>query len=109
MPTPTDILIIEDDVAILDFMREVLQDEGYTVRSAHDREQGLREIELSPPAVMLLDVHMSGITVTDFLERLHSRGYCQIPIVIMTADMHATHYLSDHHDLTYLLKPFELD
>jgi CheY-like chemotaxis protein len=109
MPIPTDILIIEDDAAIVDFMREVLQDEGYIVRSALDRAQGPREVEPSPPAVILLDVHMPGITTTEFFERLHSSGFCKIPVVIMTADTHATDYRSIHHDVTYLLKPFDLD
>jgi DNA-binding response OmpR family regulator len=90
-------------------MREALADEGYTVRLANNREQGLSEIELSPPAVVLVDVHMPGITITDFFERLHSSGFCQIPVVIMTADTHATEYLLNHPSLTYLLKPFDLD
>jgi DNA-binding NtrC family response regulator len=109
MSTPRDILIIDDEVAIVDFMTEAFKDEGYTVRSAYDGEQGLREIEPSPPAVVLVDVHMPGITTIEFFERLHSRGFCKLPIVIMTADAHATDYLSIHHDVTYLMKPFDLD
>ena len=107
MSLPRDVLIIDDEVAIVDFMVEALQEEGYTVRSAHNGEQGLSEIAIARPAVVLLDIHMPGITATEFLDRLCPHEH--MPIVIMTADTHATDYLSTHQNLTYLLKPFDLD
>ena len=107
MSTPRDILIIDDEVTIVDFMTEALQEEGYTVRSASDGEQGLSEIAIARPAVILLDMRMPGITTTEFLDRLcpHDRA----PIVIMTADTRGAESLSIRHDLTYLMKPFDLD
>jgi len=107
MSTPRDILIIDDEVAIIDFMTEALQEEGYTVRSATNGEQGLSEIESAPPAVVLLDMHMPGIPTTEFLDRLCPHHHT--PIVIMTADTRAADALSIEHDLTYLMKPFDLD
>jgi DNA-binding response OmpR family regulator len=107
MSTPSDILIIDDEVAIVDFMIEVLKDEGYSVRSAHNGEQGLNEIAIARPAVVLLDLHMPGITTAEFLDRLCPHDHA--PIVIMTADTRAADSLSTHRDLTYLMKPFDLD
>jgi DNA-binding response OmpR family regulator len=107
MSIPRDILIIDDEVAIVDFMTEALQDEGYTVRSAHDCEQGLSEIAIASPAVVLLDMHMPGITTTEFLDRLCPLGH--VPIVIMTADTRGGDFLTIRHDLAYLPKPFDLD
>lgn len=107
MSTPRDILIIDDEVAIVDFMTEALQEEGYTVHSASNGEQGLSEIAIARPAVVLLDMHMPGITTTEFLDRLCPHGH--VPIVIMTADTRAANSLSTQHDLTYLMKPFDLD
>jgi DNA-binding response OmpR family regulator len=102
-----DILIIDDEVTIVDFMTEALQDEGYSVRSAHNGEQGLSEMENARPAVVLLDMHMPGITTTEILERLCPHNHA--PIVIMTADTKAAESLPAGHDLTYLMKPFDLD
>ena len=107
MSTPRDILIIDDEVAIVDFMTEALQEEGYTVRSTHDGEQGLSEIAIAHPAVVLLDMHMPGITTTEFLDHLCPHGH--VPIVIMTADTRAADSLATQRDLTYLMKPFGLD
>lgn len=107
MSTPRDILIIDDEVAIVDFMTEALRDEGYTVRSAFNGEQGLSEIAIAPPAVILLDMHMPGITITEFLNRLCSPDHALI--VIMTADTRAEASLATQNDLTYLMKPFDLD
>jgi len=109
MSTPRDILIIDDEVTIVDFMTEALQEEGYIVRSANHGDHGLSEIATIPPALILLDMHMPGMTTTAFLERVCSHGFLPIPIIIMTADRQATCILSAYHDLTYLLKPFDLD
>jgi two-component system, chemotaxis family, chemotaxis protein CheY len=107
MLPPRDILIIDDDVTIVDFMTEALQEEGYTIRSASNGEQGLSEMESARPAVILLDMHMPGITTTEFLDRLCPHDHASI--VIMTADTRAADSLSTQHDLTYLMKPFDLD
>jgi two-component system, chemotaxis family, chemotaxis protein CheY len=107
MSTPRDILIIDDEVTIVDFMTEALQEEGYTVRSASNGEQGLSEMESARPAVILLDMHMPGITTTEFLDRLCPHEHT--PIVIMTADTRAAGSLATQRDLTYLIKPFDLD
>jgi DNA-binding NtrC family response regulator len=107
MPTPGDILIIDDEVSIVDFMIEALKDEGYSVRSANNGERGLSEIAVARPAVVLLDMHMPGITTTEFLDRLCAHDH--LPIVIMTADKTGADSLSTQHDLIYLPKPFDLD
>ena len=107
MSTPSDILIIDDEATIVDFLMEVLQEEGYTVRSAPNGEQGLSEITLVRPRVVLLDMHMPGISTTEFLDRLCPHEH--VPIVIMTADTRAKDSLPTRHDLTYLMKPFDLD
>jgi DNA-binding NtrC family response regulator len=107
MSPSRDILIIDDEVTIVDFMTEALREEGYTVRSASNGEQGLSEIASARPAVVLLDIHMPGITTTEFLER--SCPHDPKPIVIMTADRRAADALAIQHNLTYLLKPFDLD
>jgi DNA-binding NtrC family response regulator len=109
MPATQDILIIDDEDSIVDFMTEVLKDEGYTVRSAIDGAQGLSEMVTAPPALVLLDLHMPGMTVMEFLEQVHTDGTYPMPIVIMTADQHAPAYLSDRTDMTFLFKPFDLD
>jgi len=109
MPSPRDILIIEDDSAIVDFMTEALKEDGYPVRSAQDGEQGLSEIETALPALVLLDLYMPGITASEFLERLHSNGLSDVPLIIMTADSKAPEYVSIQRDVTFLLKPFDLD
>jgi len=102
-----DILIIDDEAAIVDFMTEALQEEGYSVRAAYHGEQGLSEIAIARPTVVLLDMHMPGITTAEFLDRLCPHD--PPPVVIMTADARATDLLSGRTDLTYLLKPFDLD
>ena len=109
MSNPRDILIIEDSTDITYFMSEALQEDGYIVRSAYNSEQGLHQIELSRPALVLLNPHMPGITATEFLDRLYSTASPCVPVVIMTTNKDAANYLAIPRNATYLFKPFDLD
>jgi DNA-binding response OmpR family regulator len=109
MSNPRDILIIEDSADVMYFMSEALQEDGHIVRSAYNSEQGLHQIEFSPPALVLLNLHMPGITATEFLERLHSTASPCMPVVIMTTNKVAAHYLAIPCNGTYLVKPFDLE
>ena len=111
MQVTQDILIVDDDVAIVEFMTEALTDEGYSVRSAHDGEGALAEIATSPPALVLLDLHLQGMPGAELLERLHSKGCSTLPVVLMTADLTAAQELTAQGkaNLVFLPKPFDLD
>jgi CheY-like chemotaxis protein len=106
-----DILIVDDEVAIVEFMTEALTDEGYSVRSTHDGESALAEINRLPPALVLLDLHLEGMPGTELLERLHSKGCSALPVVLMTADLMAAQELAAQGKahLAFLAKPFDLD
>ena len=109
MSLTKDILIIDDEATIVDFMTEALTDEGYAVRAAQDAQQGLSQIEALPPALVLLDLHMPGMSTIELVEHVRSNGFSTLPLVIMTADQSAPKYLADCPDFTYLFKPFDLD
>jgi DNA-binding NtrC family response regulator len=111
MQVTPDILIVDDEVAIVEFMTEALTDEGYSVRSAYDGEGALAHIATSPPAVVLLDLHLQGIPGIELLERLHSQGCSNLPVVLMTADLKAAQELAAQGktNLAFLFKPFNLE
>ena len=104
-----DILIIEDDAAIASLMMEVLQEDGYHVRSAPNGEQGLHEIAIARPALVLLDLHMPGITAADFFAYLYAHDLSTLPVVIVTADVCGPKYISIPREIRFLFKPFDLD
>jgi len=56
----TDILIVDDEVAIREVVAAILEDEGYVPREAGDSDQALAEIERRRPGLVLLDIWLEG-------------------------------------------------
>jgi CheY-like chemotaxis protein len=50
------ILVIDHDASIRNLLREVLEDEGYSVVEAHNGYEGMQRDEAEPPAVVMSDV-----------------------------------------------------
>lgn len=52
------ILIVDDDAQVRLFLREVLEDEGYTVDEAVNGEEGARRVRASLPDLLITDIFM---------------------------------------------------
>ena len=55
-----DVLVVDDEADIRDLVSGVLEDEGYSVRSAADSSAALDAIEERRPSLVLLDVWLQG-------------------------------------------------
>ena len=85
MPAPT-ILIVEDDVAIREMLRFVLQQENFDIVEAEDAEYAQAQIDLIHPSLILLDWMLPGISGVEFARRLKRGARTRnIPIVLITA------------------------
>jgi two-component system, OmpR family, alkaline phosphatase synthesis response regulator PhoP len=109
METIHDILVVDDDSATVEFVIEVLHDEGYLCCAAYDGESALLAITTARPALVLLDLHLPGLTGLDVVAQLSRHGLSHVPVVLMTADAAAARQLPASTFPEYLLKPFELD
>jgi CheY-like chemotaxis protein len=107
MQQPGDILVVDDEANIVDFVVELLQDEGYSVRSALNGELALAAIGQQPPALILLDMFMPQMTGIMLWEHLQQLGLSEIPVVLMTASPRAMATMPGATD--YLAKPFDID
>jgi len=104
-----DILVIDNEPTIVDFIAEALTDEGYTVRTALDPQDARATIAARHPDLVLLDLHMPG-TSGDVLARdFKNDGLADVPIVMMTADAQKARELSMEGIDYCLAKPFNLD
>ena len=70
------ILIIEDDEAILKFLRRGLAYEGYQVDTALDGQSGLTLARDNPPDLVVLDLMLPGIDGLEVCRRLQGRRSC---------------------------------
>ena len=104
-----DILVVDDEADIVNLVVDLLQDEGYKVRSAFNGEMALAAIAQQPPAMILVDMYMPQMTGVMLLEHLKSNGASHIPVVLMTASPSAAEPLVNENLVDYLAKPFDID
>ncbi len=79
----TKILVIEDDEAIIRFIRRGLAYERYEVETASDGRTGLQKAQENPPDVVVLDLMLPGLDGIEVCRRL--RMVSDVPILILTA------------------------
>jgi len=108
MQTSNEILIVDDEAAIAQLLADVLQDEGYTVRIAHDGASALLEILRQRPGLVLLDIAMPVMLGSDLLVYLRRHGFNDLPIIIMTAGLSPLVYLTQGAT-EVLPKPFDVN
>src|SRR5215217_7798406 len=109
MSNAGDILIVDDDQPIVDFITEALADEGYTVRSAFSVASALDATAARIPDLIIMDLHMPGKTGDVFVRDIRRDGHTDLPVVLMTADSASARALEVEGIAFCLLKPFDLD
>jgi len=77
------VLLCDDDVGILDLLKNLLANEGYDVETSSCGREGIAAIERQRPDIMLLDVQMPGMTGFEALAEIRER-WPQLPVVMVT-------------------------
>src|ERR1700684_2980486 len=78
------ILIVDDDLTAITLMRAALQRAGFTVRTAVDGTDGLRQFRENPVDMVMLDVDMPGLSGYDVWAALRLEAGPLLPIVMVT-------------------------
>ena len=78
------ILVIDDEPAIRDTMRMILEYEGYEVQLAGSGQEGLAQAEREAPDLVFLDIKMPGLDGLEVLSRLRGTNET-LPVVIISA------------------------
>ncbi len=83
------ILVIDDEPAIRDAMRMILEYEGYECLAAASGAEGLATAERESPDLVFLDIKMPGLDGLEVLGRLRAQADAP-PVVIVSAHGTAT-------------------
>lgn len=78
------LLVIDDEVAIRDTMRMILEYDGYDVLVAGSGQEGLQLVEREHPDLVFLDVKMPGMDGLEVLGRVRQINE-SLPVVIVSA------------------------
>jgi CheY-like chemotaxis protein len=80
------VLVVDDDAAIRELLRRILEEESYSVVEAHNGRAALERMSERVPGVILLDLMMPEMDGFEFVDALRAReAWRQIPVVVVTA------------------------
>src|SRR6201989_1408885 len=81
----SDILIVDDEADICELVAGLLQDEGYSTRTARDSDSALNEIKSRRPNLLFLDIWLQGSRL-DGLQLLDSvkEQHPELPVVMIS-------------------------
>ncbi len=106
---PICVLVVDDDVTLLRFLKEYLQLEGYKVVTANRGPKGLRTFYQERPDLVVLDVMMPGMDGWEVCARV--RELSDTPIIMLTAKTSEADKLRGFKLGVddYITKPFSLE
>jgi two-component system, LuxR family, response regulator FixJ len=83
MPPEPTVFVVDDDRAMRDSLRWLLESVGLTVRTYSTAADFLREYEPAQPGCLVLDVRMPGMSGLDLQAELVRRG-AGLPTIVVT-------------------------
>lgn len=100
------ILVIDDEPQIQRFLKIALVAQGYEVVLCQNAEQGLAEIALQSPALVILDLGLPDLPGLEVLRQL--RSWSRVPVVILSVQDQESEKVAalDLGADDYLTKPF---
>jgi DNA-binding NtrC family response regulator len=104
-----DILVVDDDTALVDFVISALREAGHLASAAYDGESALFAIKIARPALVLLDLHLPDLSGVDVVAQLRRHNLAHVPVVLMTGDAPTAAQLPKAKFPEHLLKPFDID
>ena len=82
-PRPSVVHVVDDDEAVRDSMRALLESHGFEVCDYASAREFLIGTPLQPKGCMLLDLHMPEMSGLELLDTLHARG-SKLPVIVVT-------------------------
>jgi len=82
--TPRHILVVDDEPDIRNLVRDILQDEGYTVTTAEGGEEARKARRARRPDLILLDIWMEDVDGITLLREWSESGGLPCPVVMMS-------------------------
>lgn len=79
------ILVIDDEQDVREFLSDLLEDQGYSVRMATNGIEALDMMKQETPDLILLDLLMPKETGTDLYRKIHRRKEFQsVPVIVIS-------------------------
>jgi DNA-binding response OmpR family regulator len=103
------VLICDDDEGIVDVIKMVLEDKGYTVQISTHCDEIFKKVYYMKPQLILLDLWMPGVGgahITRELKKTEKTKH--IPIIIISASKDTEQTARNAGADDFLTKPFDI-
>lgn len=103
------VLVVDDEFAIAEVLRAMIEDEGHRVLTARDGRAGLASMLSQRPDLVFTDTQMPGMDVPAMVRAMDAdAGLSRLPVVAMSAMPEET--VGGEYDryAAFLRKPFRL-
>jgi len=103
------LLVVDDEIRILNFLRSNLRALGYEVVTASNGREALEQFHASHPDIILLDIVMPEMNGFDTLKEI--RGFSKVPVIFLSAKGNERDRITglDMGADDYISKPFSPD
>lgn len=107
----TSVLVVEDDIDLRESLEEVLEQEGFAVRTASCGASALSALsEADRPDLLVLDLMLPGMDGFQLRREMQANPALRhIPVIIATAMPEANRMHESLQASAYLEKPFDLE
>ncbi|MDZ7373437.1 MAG: response regulator [candidate division KSB1 bacterium] len=102
-----DILVVDDELVMRESLKEWLELDGFSVRTAESGVQALELITEKRPDVAVVDIKMPGMDGVTLLRKIKELDH-SIPVVMITAHATIENAIQSMKDgaYDYIMKPF---
>lgn len=80
---PCSILVVDDEKKITEVLKAYLENEGFSVITAHDGLEALEKVSSNDPDLMVLDLMLPELSGEEVCQRV--REFSDLPIIMLTA------------------------
>ncbi len=108
--SPTRVLVVDDEAAILDTLRILLRNEGFEPHTAHGGQAGLDQLRELRPDIVLTDIRMPNVGGVEVLAAARESDP-DMPVILMTAQatLQSAMQAVNAGAFYYIQKPFRND
>lgn len=104
------ILVAEDDKAILEVVKMILEDAGYVVTTAETMSEIEQIFSNNTPHLLLLDIWLGGANGEEIARKLKSSQQTKnLPVIIISANNETEKIAHETGVEDFLQKPFNID
>lgn len=103
------IFVVDDDESIGEVVSQMLEIEGFEVKSFLKGKDSIKEIKKEDPDLVLLDYFLPGEDAAQTIENIKCSANGDLPIVLMSASVQAANHAKALAVSEFVSKPFQRD